>query len=150
MTKFTSIVAATVVLSAGIALYGPQSANARMPNGLQPALDQLDAESIVNVQYSWRGQRYCWYVNGWRGPGWYRCGFHLRRGFGWGGPMGWHGWESGRGDFRRDRGFRRSEGGEFRRGEPRDIRRGDGIPRREMRDGRGPGGIPARGRGRAR
>jgi hypothetical protein len=30
-----------------------------------------------------------------RGPGWYRCGYTRRRGFGWGGGHGWHGWTGG-------------------------------------------------------
>src|SRR5262245_39829983 len=59
-------------------------------NALRAAADGLTA--VETVQFSWRGHRYCWYNAGWRGPGWYRCGFHWRRGFGWGGPAGWHGW----------------------------------------------------------
>jgi hypothetical protein len=60
------------------------------PNALQEAADDLTAVELV--QFSWRGRRYCWYNTGWRGPGWYRCGFRWRRGLGWGGPLGWHGW----------------------------------------------------------
>src|SRR5262245_61627119 len=49
----------------------------------------------------WAGREYCWYDDGWRGSGWYRCGFQLRVGYGWGGPHGWHGWGGGyRGEFR--------------------------------------------------
>jgi hypothetical protein len=48
--------------------------------------------SVEAVQFVWRGRRYCWYHSGWRGPGWYECGFRWRRGRGWGGPAGWHGW----------------------------------------------------------
>ena len=44
------------------------------------------------VQHSWNGRTYCWSEAGWKGPGWYRCGFASRRGLGWGGPAGWHGW----------------------------------------------------------
>jgi hypothetical protein len=44
------------------------------------------------VHHSWRGRTYCWSESGWKGPGWYRCGFAARRGSGWGGPAGWHGW----------------------------------------------------------
>ena len=60
------------------------------PNALRTAADELSA--VETVQFFWGGHRYCWYPNGWRGPGWYRCGFRWRRGFGWGGPAGWHGW----------------------------------------------------------
>src|SRR5215475_11002989 len=38
------------------------------------------------------GHRYCFYFNGWHGPGWYRCGFAFRRGLGWGGVYGWNDW----------------------------------------------------------
>lgn len=55
-------------------------------------LDGMTAAPIEQVQYFFGGRRYCWYPDGWRGPGYYRCGFAWRRGFGWGGPMGWRGW----------------------------------------------------------
>lgn len=48
------------------------------------------------VQYFYGGRRYCWYFDGWRGPGYYWCGYGARRGFGWGGPRGWHGWRDHR------------------------------------------------------
>ncbi|HEY7231769.1 MAG TPA: hypothetical protein VH558_15510 [Pseudolabrys sp.] len=52
-----------------------------------------DEVAIVDkVQFIYRGRRYCWYWDGWRGPGWYWCGYEWRRGFGWGGPVGWRGW----------------------------------------------------------
>ena len=38
---------------------------------------------------------YCWYNNGWQGPGWYLCGDAWLNGFGWGGPYGWNGWGGG-------------------------------------------------------
>jgi hypothetical protein len=71
---------------------------------------------------AWDGRDYCWYDDGWRGAGWYRCGFQLRVGYGWGGPSGWHGWGGGRAVFRE--GVR--ERGEFREG----VRGG-----REFREG---------------
>jgi len=40
------------------------------------------------------GRRYCWDRGGWRGAGWYWCGYGARRGMGWGGGMGWHGWRA--------------------------------------------------------
>ena len=57
--------------------------------------------------YYWGGRRYCWYDNGWTGPGWYWCGYPWRSGFGWGGPWGWHGWVGGhpRGWYQSHRGF---------------------------------------------
>ena len=48
---------------------------------------------IENVQaFVWDGQRYCWYDDGWEGPGFYWCGYAWRSGYGWGGPSGFHGW----------------------------------------------------------
>jgi hypothetical protein len=56
------------------------------------------------VQFRWGGYDYCWYPDGWRGPGWYWCGYAYRVGLGWGGPVGWNGWHFDRDDFRfRDR-----------------------------------------------
>src|SRR5215813_13694562 len=60
------------------------------PNALRTAADELAA--VETVGFFWGGRRYCWYPTGWRGPGWYQCGFRWRRGFGWGGPLGWRGW----------------------------------------------------------
>jgi hypothetical protein len=57
---------------------------------LREAADELVLPETV--QFTFRGHRYCWYNAGWRGPGWYRCGFQRRRGLGWGGALGWRGW----------------------------------------------------------
>jgi hypothetical protein len=45
--------------------------------------------------YIYGGRHYCGYNDGWRGPGYYWCGYAWRRGFGWGGGWGWHGWGGG-------------------------------------------------------
>jgi hypothetical protein len=47
---------------------------------------------IAQAQYSYGGNDYCWYDDGWNGPGWYVCGQYTVRGVGWGGASGWHGW----------------------------------------------------------
>jgi hypothetical protein len=52
--------------------------------------------ALERANYVWGGRNYCWY-EGWRGPGWYWCGYGWRRGAGWGGGNGWHGWRGGRG-----------------------------------------------------
>jgi hypothetical protein len=57
-------------------------------DGGQPALQ--------DAQFIFGGRNYCWYDSGWRGPGFYWCGYAERRGLGWGGGAGWHGWR-GRG-----------------------------------------------------
>jgi hypothetical protein len=48
-----------------------------------------------DVQFLFGGRNYCWYPNGWHGAGYYWCGYAYRRGLGWGGPVGWHGWRGG-------------------------------------------------------
>ena len=52
----------------------------------------IDLTGIEKTQYVWGGRNYCWYDNGWRGPGWYWCGYAWRSGLGWGGGFGWRGW----------------------------------------------------------
>src|ERR1044071_8949041 len=99
-----------ILLAAGaIAAIAPQAAKAAMPVG---GLDQAIADSNLVEQtavYVYGGQRYCFYFNGWHGPGWYRCGFAFRRGLGWGGVYGWQGW--GYGPYERRFGGRRFYGG---------------------------------------
>ncbi len=51
---------------------------------------------VEQIQYySYGGDNYCWYDEGWQGPGWYWCGEEWDNGFGWGGPYGWNGWGGG-------------------------------------------------------
>ena len=50
---------------------------------------------IENVQFFWSGHNYCWYDDGWNGPGWYWCDMYLQSGIGWGGGYGWHHWRGG-------------------------------------------------------
>ena len=89
MRKFWLTLAATLAVM-GAMIGGRSQAAVIDPNALRTAADELAA--VETVAFIWRGRRYCWYDAGWRGPGWYRCGYHWRRGFGWGGPVGWHGW----------------------------------------------------------
>ncbi len=42
--------------------------------------------------FAFGGRNYCFYDNGWNGPGWYWCGSAYNDGYGWGGPSGWNGW----------------------------------------------------------
>jgi hypothetical protein len=44
------------------------------------------------AQFVYLGHEYCWYSGGWKGPGFYRCGYAWRHGYGWGGPAGWMGY----------------------------------------------------------
>src|SRR5215831_11293977 len=66
------------------------------PQGFKAAAG--DQSVIDHVQYRYAGREYCWYDDGWRGPGFYWCGYRLRVGLGWGGPAGWHGWRAAGGE----------------------------------------------------
>ena len=89
MRKICVTLAATLAVI-GVMAGARSQAAVMAPDALRTAADQLTA--VETVQFSWKGRRYCWYNSGWRGPGWYQCGFRWRRGRGWGGPSGWHGW----------------------------------------------------------
>ena len=91
----------------GDVLATPSSSSA----GFQYGLGGTDL--VENVQYIYRGRKHCWYDNGWHGPGWYWCGYHHRRGLGWGGERGWNRWEHQ--ERREERGERREDRREDRR-----------------------------------
>jgi hypothetical protein len=59
-----------------------------------------------NADFIYNGRQYCWYDDGWRGPGWYWCGYAHWEGAGWGGAYGWNGWST-------------LHSGGYRRGAPR-------------------------------
>jgi len=48
---------------------------------------------VQQAQFVFGGRNYCFYNNGWNGPGFYWCGYAFRRGLGYGGRSGWHGWD---------------------------------------------------------
>jgi Chaperone of endosialidase len=50
------------------------------------------AVAADNDEYTFDGNTYGWYDDGWDGPGWYIVGYEFRRGFGFGGREGWHNW----------------------------------------------------------
>jgi hypothetical protein len=136
MRKLTLTVAALALCAGAFAITNASA----MPlgSGLGQTADGLGL--IERSQYFYGDQEYCWYPDGWHGPGFYWCGYNMRPGYGWGGPMGWRGWRGGEGRRWRDRDGdgRRFEGGEGRR-----WRGGDG-----MRFQGGPGvGGPGRGAG---
>jgi hypothetical protein len=85
------------VLTLAVALSAAAFANkadaAPLGSGLGQAADGLSA--VEQVQYFYGGRNYCWYPDGWRGPGFYWCGYATRVGLGWGGPIGWRGWHHG-------------------------------------------------------
>jgi hypothetical protein len=82
---------AAAIAAVAAATGGPAQASLiGKPKGLSQNIDV--SPPIEEAQFIRGGRRYCWYWDGWHGPGWYWCGYHWRRGFGWGGPSGWHGW----------------------------------------------------------
>jgi hypothetical protein len=82
---YASVAAASLALSLGPATAWP---NAGL--SANPAMND-----VQQAQFFYGDREYCWYDNGWHGPGFYWCGYALRRGYGWGGGYGWHGWHGG-------------------------------------------------------
>jgi len=81
-----------LAIAAGALLVATQANAGSFPvNTLKDGGSDLVDQVAVRV-YVHEGNRYCFYFNGWHGPGWYRCGFAFRRGLGWGGVYGWNGW----------------------------------------------------------
>jgi hypothetical protein len=90
MRKVTLLVAA-----AALAAVATQANAGTFPvNKLDTAGSDL-VDTVALRFYVHEGRRYCFYFNGWHGPGWYRCGFAFRRGLGWGGTYGWNDWSYG-------------------------------------------------------
>ena len=71
------------------------SAVAAPAGGASPAAKSM----VEQAQFYWNDQQYCFYEDGWHGPGWYVCGYAWRRGYGWGGGRGWN---EGRGGYHRE------------------------------------------------
>jgi hypothetical protein len=90
--KLSFVVALTALSSLPLAT----TANAGVADYAGAALASSErAAPIEKAQYSVSGNgQYCWYGNGWRGPGWYVCGDEWDNGLGWGGGhRDWrHGW----------------------------------------------------------
>jgi hypothetical protein len=78
---------------------GPASAGtasaAPAPQLFSGVYDPATPPALEQAQWFWGGRNYCWYDGGWRGPGYYWCGYAWRRGYGWGGGYGWRGWRGG-------------------------------------------------------
>jgi hypothetical protein len=87
--------ASAAVLAVGLSVGAASAAPLPGSNSLNSVAAPQQAVELA--QYAWGGRNYCWYPGGWRGPGWYWCGYAWRRGFGWGGGYGWHGWGHGGG-----------------------------------------------------
>jgi hypothetical protein len=97
---------AVAVMFGGAMFAGPAAA---VPAGALSTLPPLS--DVQQAQFFFGGQNYCWYDSGWRGPGFYWCGYAWRRGYGWGGGYGWHGWRGGHGGHGNVRGGYHGRGG---------------------------------------
>jgi hypothetical protein len=87
----------SLALSVGVALPLASSAEAAIgDSSLGARLLSNQIAPIEKAQFFFGGQNYCWYDDGWQGPGWYWCGYAWNNGVGWGGGYGWHGWRGGR------------------------------------------------------
>ena len=100
-------VAAAALLAGSGQLSGRAEAATGTFGGLRGALEPLG--NVEQAQFIYLGREHCWYPDGWHGPGWYWCGYNWRRGLGWGGPEGWHGWRWGEERREERRGERREE-----------------------------------------
>ena len=89
----TTLLAAAALVAAGSVINRADAMPLGDPAGIRGAIDDLNI--IDNVQYYWGGRQYCWYDDGWNGPGWYWCGRYLLPGIGWGGGLGFRGWRGG-------------------------------------------------------
>jgi hypothetical protein len=91
----TTLAAVAALMVAGTVANRANAMPLGDPTGVRGALDELNI--VDNVQYFYGGRRWCWYDDGWMGPGWYWCGRYLVPGIGWGGGLGWRGWGGGPG-----------------------------------------------------
>src|SRR4051812_38756043 len=89
MRKLLTTMAATAALFA-VGSIRADAMPLNDPAGVRTATDELNI--IDTVQYYYGGRRFCWYDDGWNGPGYYWCGQYLAPGIGWGGGWGWRGW----------------------------------------------------------
>ena len=90
MRKFVTTLA--IALSASVFAINADAAPLS-GSSVGQAADGLSA--VEQVQYFYGGRNYCWYPNGWKGPGFYWCGYATRVGLGYGGPVGWRNWHHG-------------------------------------------------------
>jgi hypothetical protein len=97
MRRFIAGLAAVAAVAVGVTAVGTRAEAGPLPafGGLGAASDAVAITE--NVQYFFGGRNYCWYDDGWQGPGWYWCGYRWRRGHGWGGGHNFHGWGGGGG-----------------------------------------------------
>jgi hypothetical protein len=83
-----------LAIMASAALPFATAAQATIGDGVLAAHVQM-SDPTEDASYVYGGHNYCWYDGGWKGAGWYQCGYAWRHGLGWGGAVGWNGWHGG-------------------------------------------------------
>jgi hypothetical protein len=91
MRRLAVTIAAATVFVVGAPIMGAGAMVA--PGAIRGAADSLNV--VERAQFVWLGHNYCWYDDGWNGPGWYWCNQYTSPGIGWGGGYGWHHWRGG-------------------------------------------------------
>jgi len=90
-------------LALGLALIGGAAlplagvAEAAIGDGIAASHIATRLIPVEKAQFFFGGRNFCFYDDGWHGPGYYWCGYAYRNGFGWGGGEGWNGWHRGGG-----------------------------------------------------
>src|SRR6202162_4447815 len=95
MRRFVFTIAPATICLAGAPIMGASVGATPIvaPGAIRAAADSLNV--VESVQFIWLGHNYCWYDDGWNGPGWYWCDYSGGVGLGWGGGYGWHNWRGG-------------------------------------------------------
>jgi hypothetical protein len=86
-----------LALIGGAALPLAGVAEAAIGDGVAASHIATQLMPVEKAQFFFGGRNFCFYPDGWHGPGFYWCGYGNRNGLGYGGPVGWHGWRGGGG-----------------------------------------------------
>ena len=71
--------ALTLAVAAGALLVATQANAGSFPVNKLTGVETGLVDTVAVQVYVHEGRRYCFYFDGWHGPGWYRCGFAWRR-----------------------------------------------------------------------
>ena len=84
-----------LALAGGAALPLAGVAEAAIGDGVAASHIAARLIPVEKAQFFFGGRNFCFYDDGWHGPGYYWCGYANRNGIGWGGGDGWNGWHGG-------------------------------------------------------
>jgi hypothetical protein len=100
-----------LALASGAALPLAGVAQAAIGDGVAASHIGGQLMPVEKAQFFFGGRNFCFYDDGWHGPGYYWCGYANRNGIGWGGGDGWNGWHGGGHGGGRPGGMRTGGGG---------------------------------------